>query len=166
MRMAPRQFEHPRAGGPGFTLLEILLVVAVMAVVSAGVAFSLISVDAQSRLRRAGEDLEIWLSSICTQAAMTQRPHRIELRPGHSVVGVQALSGGGSAAELEHELPRQVAIDAVRLEQQTLTQKPVQLLVQPSGYLRAFSVRLACGEARQWVRWDPVEGRLHEEEML
>lgn len=143
-----------RLGSAGFTLLEVLIVVALIGTLSAGFAWSMSVADDAARLRNAGDDLAIMLVTVATQASLTAAPYRIAIEPGRGQFTVEQLFLNGDGRPIEHALPGGVTIAAVILDGE-LMREPVELVIQPSGYVRTFGVKLAYGQSSRTVHWDP-----------
>jgi len=131
------------------------VVLAVIGALAVGVSLSVRAAQAGSDLRRASEDLEVFMASAQAQAAVSSAPIVVTFRRGASAVRLRRIGGDGS--ELSHALPGGVRIDRLGRGEAARSDRALRLTIQPSGYVRGFTVGLAQGERRLWVRWDPAD---------
>jgi len=142
-----------------FTLIELLLVLAIIGVVAGALALSVNLAQTENSVRRAAEEIEVFTQTLMSKAAVSRAPVRLTLAPGKQQVTAQIIGLEAEQQVHQKDLPGGVRIAAVRLQQKTLMQRPAEVVVQPSGYLPKVALLLQQQQQRIWMRWHPQTDR-------
>jgi type II secretion system protein H len=140
----------------GFTLVELLVVLCILAIIATAVTISAGSANRQAAVDHAFEDLQATLHALSGKASISQVPVVVELAPGTSRIIGQCVAGDQLLAVMDRTLPAGVRVEAIELDGEVITDRVVSLLIQPSGYLRQMSVGLRLNDHVRWRAWDPV----------
>jgi prepilin-type N-terminal cleavage/methylation domain-containing protein len=137
-------------GAPGFTFIEVILVLFVIAL-AAAVAGPVIGRTAEGmRMRTEVAGFSATLRHAREQAVATQRPHRVEVNPVEHRLSVIAEE---SDVRLTRSLARQVTIAAMPPQALTVT-------FEPHGVSSGGDFRLGAGAIFYLVSVDPLTGRV------
>lgn len=135
-----------------------MVVVAIVATATVGAGLALRSADSSSRLISAGEELASLLETLSAQAAVQRTPLMIGFVPGQSKI--ELLSFDGDKEDIwAHHLSNCVIVEQVELNHQAQPGGPVELMVQPSGYIQDTTIRLGLENKRLSVTWQGHTGR-------
>lgn len=149
----------------GFSLLELLAVLVIVAAVSAGAVVALGMAGVAARLQTAAEMLAGTLESLAESAAVTRRPQALTFRPGSEVVTICSPGFGGAQAAREYRLSGRVVVDSVQVGADADARNDTTILIQSSGLAEDFSVILALEGQRVAVRWRAQTGHCDIESM-
>jgi general secretion pathway protein H len=140
----------------GFTLLELLVVLAVMAMAAAIVVPRLPTSEATA-LKRSARGVAALLRSIDNEATTRKTTYRLTFDLGLEQLRVKELQGGEEAAPNDVRLARPVlaegiAIEDVRLPRLgTVTSGQVQVEIGPGGLSEYLTVHLVSPAGKQFT---------------
>ena len=138
--------------GRGFSLVELVVVLVLMAILASMATVSIRGVIIRQRLARAAEVVEQFDTALRRSARNGRR----------RVVGVidrsrrRLVIGQVNGKARTFSLPKQVSIDSVRLGSVRLGQSPstsseTQITAAGDGSSASYAVRLVSGQTRRWV---------------
>lgn len=169
----------------GFTLLEIVFVLAMVAVLVTWLTVSLSTVETEQKLRDAVGPIELMAKRGLNVAVMQQRPYRLTI-DAHSVsiapryalgqddsgfeaVAEQELQNGfedvvaseATDADVSYEIKRWRSNDWQLIEKD----KHVELILSPVGLMEPISIRYSLG--RSWLKHElhPLTAGARDEEL-
>ena len=172
----------------GFTLLEIVFVLSMIAILVTWLTVSLSTVESEQKLREAASRLELLAKRGLSIAVMQQRPYqltinassvsiapRYALGPDEAVYmeNEQGEAGGESGsfdditaseaidADVSYEIKRWQSDDWVALE----GDKRIVITLNPIGLIEPFMIRCSMGES--WIMHElhPLTAGVRDEEM-
>ena len=163
MRSA-RTFERipPAARSRGVSLLELLVAVAILAVVTAGAALAIANAGPERRLEREARRLAALVELACERAQLTGREHGVHLsRAGYGFgfatpIGWRVLTDGELRPRLlDPPMALAASRDDVPLELDAGTPVEPQVVCLASGELTPFEATLELADASLAVRGNP-----------
>jgi prepilin-type N-terminal cleavage/methylation domain-containing protein len=180
MTSAVRTSKSPR----GFTLIEIVMVLAISAIVMGGAVGLMIFSSDERALRNASGEIELLAKNARTISILNQTPYALEFREG--IVRLLPLAQAGqdlekskkSRGEAEEEnvdTSRQVTLDsgvevAIRRWNSEEWLKPEKKAVHvwrfdPDGLCEPLSVRLTLGKSWSVDTYHPLTATISESEL-
>ena len=186
MQLAQRHTKNRQAAG--FTLLEIVFVLSMIAILVTWLTVSLSTVESEQKLREAAGRIELLAKRGLSIAVMQQRPYqltinassvsiapRFALGPDESgyIENEQDGAGGESGsfdditaseaidADVSYEIKRWQSDDWVALE----GDKRIVITLNPIGLIEPFMIRCSMGES--WIMHElhPLTAGVRDEEM-
>ena len=146
-----------RRQGHAFTLIELLVVLSIMAMVGVAVASATVHATATERIQANFDNLNLSLEAIARQATLTQTPIVVRLQPNSRVIEASAIS---ASPESPFSIAlTNVTLEAAQINGETYLERTVELLVQPSGFLRQHDLALRTEGRIEWRTWDPIDAR-------
>lgn len=142
----------------GFSLIELLAVVAILATIAAGVGMVAQYTSIESRLIAGAQDLVLYLETLCQQASIVRCPFMINMTLGSGCLEVVQVSDDKAKGTLKHTLPRGTVISRVQLAEPLEMAQSVRLLVQPSGYMADVKIWLVLKQKEVCVVWQSNSG--------
>ena len=172
----------------GFTLLEIVFVLSMIAILVTWLTVSLSTVESEQKLREAAGRIELLAKRGLSIAVMQQRPYqltitassvsiapRFALGPDESVYIENEQDGAGGEsgsfdditaseaidADVSYEIKRWQSDDWVALE----GDKRIVITLNPIGLIEPFMIRCSMGES--WIMHElhPLTAGVRDEEM-
>jgi len=172
----------------GFTLLEIVFVLSMIAILVTWLTVSLSTVESEQKLREAASRIELLAKRGLSIAVMQQRPYqltitassvsiapRYALGPDEAVYMENEQDGAGGESESFDDITASEAIDAdvsyeikrwqsddwVALE----GDKRIVITLNPIGLIEPFMIRCSMGES--WIMHElhPLTAGVRDEEM-
>jgi len=140
----------------GFTLLELLVVLAVLSVMTAIVLPRLPASEATA-LKRSAKGLAALLRTIDNEATTRKATYRLTFDLGLEQLRVKEMRGGEETAPGDVRLARPVLVEGVAFEDVrmprlgTVTSGQVQLDVGPGGLNEFLTVHLVSPAGKQWT---------------
>ena len=186
MQLGQRHAKNRQAAG--FTLLEIVFVLSMIAILVTWLTVSLSTVESEQKLREAASRIELLAKRGLSIAVMQQRPYqltinassvsiapRFALGPDESgyIDNEQDGAGGESGsfdditaseaidADVSYEIKRWQSDDWVALE----GDKRIVITLNPIGLIEPFMIRCSMGES--WIMHElhPLTAGVRDEEM-
>ena len=186
MQLAQRHTKNRQVAG--FTLLEIVFVLSMIAILVTWLTVSLSTVESEQKLREAAGRIELLAKRGLSIAVMQQRPYqltinassvsiapRFALGPDESgyIENEQDGAGGESGsfdditaseaidADVSYEIKRWQSDDWVALE----GDKRIVITLNPIGLIEPFMIRCSMGES--WIMHElhPLTAGVRDEEM-
>ena len=186
MQLAQRHTKNRQVAG--FTLLEIVFVLSMIAILVTWLTVSLSTVESEQKLREAASRIELLAKRGLSIAVMQQRPYqltinassvsiapRFALGPDESgyIENEQDGAGGESGsfdditaseaidADVSYEIKRWQSDDWVALE----GDKRIVITLNPIGLIEPFMIRCSMGES--WIMHElhPLTAGVRDEEM-
>ena len=186
MQLAQRHTKNRQVAG--FTLLEIVFVLSMIAILVTWLTVSLSTVESEQKLREAAGRIELLAKRGLSIAVMQQRPYqltinassvsiapRFALGPDESgyIENEQDGAGGESGsfdditaseaidADVSYEIKRWQSDDWVALE----GDKRIVITLNPMGLIEPFMIRCSMGES--WIMHElhPLTAGVRDEEM-
>ena len=186
MQLAQRHTKNRQVAG--FTLLEIVFVVSMIAILVSWLTVSLSTVESEQKLREAAGRIELLAKRGLSIAVMQQRPYqltitassvsiapRFALGPDESVYIENEQDGAGGEsgsfdditaseaidADVSYEIKRWQSDDWVALE----GDKRIVITLNPIGLIEPFMIRCSMGES--WIMHElhPLTAGVRDEEM-
>lgn len=169
MRISPARTSRARGRGRGFTLVELLLVLSLMAVI---MLFALPSFQnlLQGTLQQEAGRLAGVIRLLRNEAVLTHTTYRLMLDLKGGRYFVQQQDAEGSYHEIAdprvlaaHTLPRDLRLVDLTLLGRTYRTdetEPLPVLVDPSGYLDPFLLRFTHGDEDYTLRVAGFTGRV------
>ena len=186
MQLGQRHAKNRQAAG--FTLLEIVFVLSMIAILVTWLTVSLSTVESEQKLREAAGRIELLAKRGLSIAVMQQRPYqltinassvsiapRFALGPDESgyIDNEQDGAGGESGsfdditaseaidADVSYEIKRWQSDDWVALE----GDKRIVITLNPMGLIEPFMIRCSMGES--WIMHElhPLTAGVRDEEM-
>ncbi len=131
----------------GFSLIELVVVLVLMAVIASLATLSLRGVIARQRLGRAIEVIEQFDTALRRSARDQRRQVAGVIDRGRGRLTVDP-SGDPSRT---YTLPRQVSIDAIRFGPVSSSRTGSQIIANADGSSPSYALRLASGDTRRWI---------------
>jgi len=180
---------QPPEGSRGFTLLEIVIVLAVSALIIGGAITTVILSSAERKLKNASSEIELLAKKARTAAILHQTPYAIQFRPGKvdilpfaetaEINRTTALGNeiGGTAVEdnTRRTLHDSIEIDpdivlTVRhwntTEYMTPTENQIPIWrFDPDGLSEPLTVRFTMGESYAQDTYHPLTATIAESEL-
>ncbi len=136
-----RQYDRHTVASGGFTLVEMLLVLVIIAIVSSSVAVALSGRQGKNTLRVAATDLAAAISYASSQAKLDRFEYRVVFLDGARSFRVETLSPESQTefaparglAGKEKQLPRDVRIVSISGSEGTLRELPDWLAFGSGG---------------------------------
>tara|TARA_B110000285_G_scaffold42724_1_gene47427 strand:- start:4167 stop:4742 length:576 start_codon:yes stop_codon:yes gene_type:complete len=186
MQQAQRHTKNRQVAG--FTLLEIVFVLSMIAILVTWLTVSLSTVESEQKLREAAGRIELLAKRGLSIAVMQQRPYqltitassvsiapRFALGPDESVYIENEQDGAGGEsgsfdditaseaidADVSYEIKRWQSDDWVALE----GDKRIVITLNPIGLIEPFMIRCSMGES--WIMHElhPLTAGVRDEEM-
>lgn len=184
--------KHPppyrsRAGSPGFTLLEVVFVLGMIAMMTVWLTLSVTSVDTEQQLREGAGGIESMVKRARTIAVMQQRPYQVTISEGAISLAPQYMRSGGEIEEFDEyedeESVREDFEDIIASEETDLDlsyeirrwrsdlwlkiegDEKVVLTLDPMGLVEPISVRCRVGKSWLIQELHPLTGGVRDEEM-
>lgn len=183
MQYEPRHGGHGRGGG--FTLLEIVFVLAMIAVLVTWLTVSLATVETEQKLREAMGPIELMAKRGLNVAVMQQRPYQLTIgarsvsiaprygvkedEPGYADDENQLVQSGfgdvvaseATDTDVSYEIKRWRSDNWELLEKD----KQVELALSPVGLVEPISIR--CSLGRSWIKHElhPLTAGMRDEEL-
>ncbi|QEG02839.1 hypothetical protein Mal15_69600 [Stieleria maiorica] len=131
----------------GFSLIELIVVLVLMAILASLTTFSLRGVIARQRLGRAVEVVEQFDTALRRAARHHRRRVAATIDRGRGRLTVD-LSGESART---FALPRQVSIDAIRFGPVPASRSGAQVTANPDGSTPSYALRLTTGDTGRWI---------------
>ena len=186
MQLAQRHAKNRQVAG--FTLLEIVFVLSMIAILVTWLTVSLSTVESEQKLREAASRIELLAKRGLSIAVMQQRPYqltitassvsiapRYALGPDEAVYMENEQDGAGGEsgsfdditaseaidADVSYEIKRWQSDDWVALE----GDKRIVITLNPIGLIEPFMIRCSMGES--WIMHElhPLTAGVRDEEM-
>ncbi|MDV6033896.1 MAG: type II secretion system protein [Phycisphaera sp. RhM] len=146
LKLIPMKYRTD-CGHRGFSLIELVVVLVLMAVIASMATLSVRGVIARQRLGRAVEVIEQFDTALRRSARDQRRQVAGVIDRGRGRLTVDP-SGERSRT---YTLPRQVSIDAIRFGPVPSSRSGSQIVANADGSSPSYALRLASGNTRRWV---------------
>lgn len=194
MNNSPRHTRHvhsrTRQQAQGFTLLEIVFVLGMIAMIVTWVTLTVTTVETEQKLRRAAGSIETLTKRGRSIAVMQQRPYQVTITLGSVSMAPQYMRSdiehdddaydeydaydGASREDFENITARETMDSEVTYEirrwrsdiwQEIDKNSQVVLTIDPTGLVEPISVR--CSVGKSWIIQElhPLTGGVRDEEM-
>jgi prepilin-type N-terminal cleavage/methylation domain-containing protein len=142
-----------------FTIIELLVVMAILASVTVGLGWVLKSYDKNIRLVSAGEDFLTFLETLSLQASVSRNIYLLNFKPGDDNVKVDIVGTSEAKKEWVYRLPENITIFKILTDQGNENNEFHQVVVQPSGYIQDFTIFLGLEDRSIKILWEGYKGR-------
>ena len=179
---------NPRARTPGFTLLEVVFVLGMIAMMTVWLTLSVTSVDTERQLREGAGGIESMVKRARTIAVMQQRPYQVTISEDSISLAPQYMRSGDAVEEFDEYEDEGVGVredfeDIIASEETDLDlsyeirrwrsdlwlkiegDEKVVLTLDPMGLVEPISVRCRVGKSWLIQELHPLTGGVRDEEM-
>lgn len=176
-----------RSGGHGFTLLEVVFVLGMIAMMTVWLTLSVTSVDTEQQLREASGGIESMVKRARTVAVMQQRPYQVTITEDRISLAPQYTQSVGDMDGFDEDddvdVTREDFEDIIASEETDLDLKyevrrwrsdlwleikgeeKVVLTLDPLGLVEPISIRCSVGKSWLIQELHPLTGGVRDEEM-
>ncbi len=132
----------------GFTLVELVIVIVIMAMLSTIAAISLGGTIDRYRIAQAAETIERFDARARRDARITDHDVRASIDRSKGRLWVDAI---GTNRDSRYQLPQRVSISNIRLHRRSAVGSDLSIEVDRLGHSPSYAVELTRGKLKRWV---------------
>ena len=140
-----------RCDRPAFTLIELIVVIAILGLLTAIASLSLGGVMDRYQLSRAAETIEAFDGRARRSARLSREALDAIIRRSNRELVVKLPSHSPGNPMASYRLPRSVEINDVKIGRQAITARDVTLNINDQGRSESYALQLRRGKMIRWL---------------